>query len=240
MQIIYILKYLRCSKSVDCPCNNCSSFTDRTDNAIYAVDTSSSQQSVDGLVKLIETQSYIQWMILSRSEFVNDDLIIKLAEALKNNTYLKMLHLLSCNITSVGVKAIADMLKENSTLEWIGLRDNEQTLKEEDAVLLLETIKSYNNTTVYMIILDHIFHEARKVQELLTTVNANRNNGTEKLCLKIEDSLRFSPICNRISKFLSYLYMRARGQQQSGADLYSSNMNSLANEFYSSQMNESS
>ena len=132
------------------------------------------------------------------------------------NISLKFLHLFGCNITSVGAKAIADMLKENSTLEWIGLRDNEKTLKEEDIVLLLETINSYN-TTVYMIILDSIFHEALKVQELLAMVNANRNNGIEKLCLKIEDSLRFSAICNRISSFLSYL--RARGQP-SGTDLF--------------------
>ena len=205
----YLLKYLRCSKSADCPCNDCSSFTDRTDNAIYAVDTSSSQHSVDGLVKLVETQRYIQWIILSRSEHIDDNLMIGLCKALKVNTNLKFLHLFGCSITSVGAKAIADMLKENSTLEWIGLRDNEKTLKEEDIILLLEAINSHN-TTVYMIILDSVFHEAPKVQELLTTINVNRNNGIEKLCFKIEDSLRFSAICNRMSSFLSYL--RARGQ----------------------------
>ena len=219
----YLLKYLRCSKSVDCLCNNCNSFIDRTDNAIYAIDTSSSQYSLDGLVKLVETQRYIEWMVLSRSEFVDYNLMIRLCEALKENTSLKFLHMLGCNVTSVEVKAIADLLKENSTLEWIGLRDNEKTLKEEDIILLLETINSYN-TTVYMIILDSIFHEAPKVQELLATVNANRNNGIEKLCLKIEDSLRFSTICNRISSFLSYL--RARGQP-SGTELVQ-----VTNEFH--------
>ena len=223
--IDYVVKYLRCSKSVDCLCNDCSSFTDRTDNAMYAVDTSSSQHPVDGLVKLIKIQRYIQWIILSRSKFVNDDLMIKLAEALKINTHLKMLHLLGCNITSVGIKAIADMLKENTTLEWIGLRDNEKSLKEEDIILLLETINSHN-TTVYMIILDSIFHEAPKVQELLAIINVNRNN---KLCLKIEDSLRLSAICNRISSFLSYL--RARGQL-SEADLVH-----VTNELHSASIN---
>ena len=224
----YLLKYLRCSKSADCPCNNCSSFTDRTDNTIYAVDTSSSQHSVDGLVKLVETQRYIQWIILSRSEHIDDNLMIGLCKALKVNTNLKFLHLFGCSITSVGAKAIADMLKENSTLEWIGLRDNEKTLKEEDIISLLETINSHN-TTVYMIILDSIFHEAPKVQELLTTINANRNNGIEKLCFKIEDSLRFSAICNHMSSFLNYL--RARGQP-SGTDL-----GQFTNEFHSSSIN---
>ena len=97
----YLLKYLRCSKSADCPCNDCSSFTDRTDNAIYAVDTSSNQHSVDGLVKLVETQRYIQWIILSRSEHIDDNLMIGLCEALKVHISLKFLHLFGCNITSV-------------------------------------------------------------------------------------------------------------------------------------------
>lgn len=199
-----LLKYLSCSKSINCPCNKCSSFTERTDNTIFALDISSSQQSVVGLVKLVKTQNYIQWIIMSRSEKVDDGLIIDLAEALKKNTCLKMLHLLGCNITSVGARAIADMLKENSTLEWIGLRDNKKTLKEEDIILLLETIDSYN-TTVYMLILDRLFYEAPRVQELLATLNANRNINDirEKLCIRIADCLRWSNTCHSISSFVS-------------------------------------
>jgi len=200
-----LLEHLACSKSVDCSCNNCDNFSDRTDNKIFALDLSSSQYPVVGLVKLIKTQKFIQWIILSRSEYVNDSLMIELTEALKENTCLKMLHLFACNITSVGVKAIADMLKENSTLEWIGLRDNRKTLKEEDIILLLETINSYN-TAVYMLILDSIFHAVPNVQELLATINANRNNArAEKLCIRIEDCLRFSNACHRISSFIQAL-----------------------------------
>ena len=74
---------------------------------------------------------------MSRSECVDDNLMIELSEALKQNTSLIFLHLYACNITSVGIRALADMLKENSTIEWIGLRDNENTLNEEDIILLL-------------------------------------------------------------------------------------------------------
>lgn len=188
-----LLKYLTCNKSVDCPCNNCKNLADRTDNTLFALDLNSSQESVVGLVKLVKAQKYLQWIILSRSECVDDTLVIELAEALKENCSLKMLHLFECNITSVGAKAIVEMLKENSTLEWIGLKENKKTLKEEDIVLLLETINNYN-TTVYMLMLDDIFCRAPKVQELLTTINASRNNDTEKLCIRFVDSLRWSNI----------------------------------------------
>ena len=41
-----LLKYLTCHKSPNCPCNNCSSFTNRTDNIIFVLDTSNSQHSI--------------------------------------------------------------------------------------------------------------------------------------------------------------------------------------------------
>ena len=108
----HLLKYLRCSKSVDCTCNNCNSFTDRTDNAIYAIDISNSQHPVNGLVTLIKTLKYLQWMTLSWSKLVDDNLITELCEALKQNKCVKILRLFGCNLTSIGTKAIGDMLKD--------------------------------------------------------------------------------------------------------------------------------
>ena len=101
-----LLKYLTCNKSLNCPCNNCSSFTDRTDNIIFVLDTSNSQHSIIGLVKLVKTQINLQWIILSRSKYVDDNLITKLSETLKKNAWVKMLHLLGCNITSVGQRQL--------------------------------------------------------------------------------------------------------------------------------------
>ena len=143
----HLLKCLGCDKSEGCTCNNCGSFTNRTDDSIFALDVSSSEHSLNGLAKLIKIQRHIKWIIMSRSKCVDDSLMIELSGALKQNTSLIFLHLYACNITSVGVRALADMLKENSTIEWIGLRDNENTLNEEDIILLLETINNYNATT---------------------------------------------------------------------------------------------
>ena len=195
----YLLKYLRCSKSADCPCNDCSSFTDRTDNAIYAIDVSNSQHPVYGVVTLAKIQKYLQWITLSWSDMVDDNLITELCEILKQNTTLKIFRVFGCNLTSVGAKAIGDMLKENSTIEWIDIRepDSESKLKEEDIISLLETVNSYN-TTVYALILDSIFHEAPKIEELLATINVRRSNGMEKLHIRIVDGFRFSDACYRI------------------------------------------
>ena len=193
----YLLKYLRCSKSVDCPCNKCDSFNDRTDNAIFALDISCSRRSVNGIVKFIKIHKYLQWITLCLSKLVDDNVITELCETLKQNTCLKVLRLYKCNITGIGTKAIGDMLKENSTLEWIDLRYNEEI--EEDIILLLETVNSYN-TAVYMLIIDSRFHETPKVQELLATINDKRSNGIEKLHIRLVDGFRFSDTCYRVCR----------------------------------------
>ena len=198
----YLLKYLRCSKSVDCPCNNCSSFTDRTDNAIYSIDISNTQHPINGLVTLAKTQKHLQWITLSWSEVVDDNLITELCEVLKQNTCVKIFRVFGCNLTSVGAKAIGDMLKENSTIEWIDIRDNASTLKEEDIISLLETVNSYN-TTVYVLIVDSVFHEAPKIEELLATINVGRSNRMEKLHIRLVDSFRFSDTCYRLYNYIS-------------------------------------
>ena len=186
-----LLKYLTCNKSPNCPCNNCSSFTDRTDNIIFALDTSNSQHSIIGLVEIVKTQINLQWIILSRSKCVDDNLITKLSEALKKNTCVKILHLLGCNITRVGAKAIADMLKHNSTLEWIGLKNT--TLKTKDVILLLETIDNYSTiTAMWMLMLDDRFQLLPKVRQCLEAINAKRReNGIEKLCISTEECLKW-------------------------------------------------
>ena len=86
------------------------------------------------------------------------------------------------------------------------MRDNAEKIKEEDIILLLEIINSYN-TTVYMLPVDSIFHEAPKVQELLATINVKRNNGIEKLCIRLVDGFKFSDICYRVYSQYYVLYV---------------------------------
>ena len=165
---------------------------------MFALNISSSRRSVDGLVKFIKTHKYLQWITLCLSKLVDDNLITELCKTLKQNTCLKVPRLYECNITGIGTKAIGDMLKENSTLEWIDLRYNEE-IKEEDIILLLDTINSYN-TAVYMLIIDSRFHETPKVQELLATINDKRSNGIEKLRIRLVDAFRFSDTCYRVCR----------------------------------------
>ena len=109
-----------------------------------------------------------------------------------------MLHLLGCNLTAVGIRALAEMLKFNSTLEWIGLRDNRDTLEEESIVLLMETIYNHNST-LYMLVLDSQFHENPAVQSWLRKINNKRQHeNREKLCLTLIDAARYSQICRRL------------------------------------------
>ena len=92
---------------------------------------------------------------MSHSKCVDNNLTTKLAVALKNTCLRMFLHLFGCNITDVGAKVIADMLKHKSALEWIGLKSNTNTF----VILLLETTDNYSTcTSVCMLMLDEKFH----------------------------------------------------------------------------------
>ena len=145
-----LLKYLRCDE-----------YSNRTDSSIIAFDFSCSQKQTDGLIQVVQNQKALQWIILSFCKLVDNRFIVKLCKAMENNSSVKMLHLFGCNITSNGVKAIARMLQLNSTLQWIGLRENVTTLIVPDLVLLLKTIDRYNDT-LYMLILDNEFTQHLK------------------------------------------------------------------------------
>ena len=90
------------------------------------------------------------------------------------------------------------MLKHNSTLEWIGLKNN--TLKK-DVILLLETIDNYSTiTAMWMLMLDDIFQLIQEVQECLEAINAKRrDNGIEKLYISTEEYLKWRDIHHWIS-----------------------------------------
>ena len=145
-----------------------------------------------------------QWLILSYSNLVNDEFVAEIATALEDNTCLIMLHLVGCKVTSNGIKAIAQMLRKNTTLEWIGLKDNMTTLKEEDIVLLLQEIYDYNDT-VFMIFLDNIFHTSHVVQDHLKVINDQRQlKRQEKLRLSFLGCFKHHEICQRFISRLPF------------------------------------
>ena len=198
-----LLKYLTCSKTPSCNCHKCTFFCSNTDSSICVFDLNSSQSKVDGIVKLVQTQRNLQWLTLSYCELVDDTIVVQLAEVLVNNTCLKMLHLLGCKITGKSIKAIADMLTKNTTLEWIGLKNNMSTLKEKDIVNLLHTIRHRNNT-IYMIFLDNVFHTSKKVKHELEIINDRRQQrGVE--CLAILDCFKYNEACQRFISALPFI-----------------------------------
>ena len=97
-------------------------------------------------MKIIQHQNSLEYIVLSQSMLFDDSCVNKLAKALHYNTCMKVLHLVGCKLKSKGTEALADMLKVNNTLKWIELRDNRETLKEEDIILLMYSIYHHNNT----------------------------------------------------------------------------------------------
>ena len=205
-----LLKYLSCSQNSNCDCKKCSSCCGRTDSSIYAIDVSCSQGQITGLTKVLQVQKSLQWLILSRCSTLDDNFLYDLSRALKDNSCLKMLHLLGCKISSGGIKAIARILLVNTTLEWIGLRDNMDTLKEDDIILLLNIIH-YNNTLV-MLMLDNVFYTNPNIKARLKVLNAARHDDQiEPLCLRFLDCIRLHKLCQSLSScFTSFM-----GEQRS-------------------------
>jgi len=175
------------------------------DSRICLFDVDCSQNEISGIPRIIHSQKCLQWLLLSYSKQAGDQLIIEVAEALKENTCLKMLHLVGCNITSNGIEAIADMLKVNETLMWIGLKDNMATLKEEDILTLLRVVQDHNDTVV-MIFLDNMLHSSKKVQVRLNIINQERQlKGKQKLNLSLLGCFKRNEICQRIISRIPFI-----------------------------------
>ena len=183
-----------------CKIENCDHKSCHHCNCIRMLSVYSSPEQIDGLVKIIHHQNSLEYIILSQSISCDDSCILKLAGALRHNTCVRMLHLLGCNLTAVGIGALADTLKHNSTIEWIGLRDNRETLKKEDVVLLLDSIY-YHNNTLYMLALDSKFHQSPDVQSCLQKINTKRQcDNKHILYLKLVECVRYSQLCQRVLK----------------------------------------
>ena len=183
---------------LNCNVENCNHITCFYANCIRMLDVYSSPEQIDGLLKIIHHQNSLEYIDLSQSTSFDDSCVLKLAEALCNNTCVKLLHLVGCNLTAVGIQALADMLKFNSTLKWIALRNNMNTLEEESILSLMDSIYQHNDT-LYMLVLDSELHESSAVQSCLHKINNKRKcENKQELCIKTIDCFRFSQISQRL------------------------------------------
>ena len=178
-----------------CNIKDCDHKTCHHHNCIRMLNVYSSPDQIDGLVRIICHQNSLEYIVLSQSISCDDSCIVKLAEALRHNTCIKIIHLLSCFLTKAGILALADMLQFNSTLEWIALRDNRVTL--EDVILLMDSIY-HHNSTLHMLALDNEFHKISKVQSCLKKINNKRyHDNKQELSLGMIDCVRFGSIAKR-------------------------------------------
>jgi len=190
-----LLKYLTCNDLSNHLHNiNGDNYGGNTDDRVSVFDLTCSQNQIDGCLKLIRTQKQLQWLILSYCEQVDDNFVINLSDVLMDNTCLKMLHLKGCNINGKSIRAILLLVKKNNVLECIDLEDNMATLKEKDIILLLQTIRCYNDT-IFLLLIDKIFRISCKVQELLKDINDSRQQkGAKKLYLTLLDCFEYSGV----------------------------------------------
>jgi len=202
----YLLKYLTCSKTPCCRCNKCQTFSAETDSYLSVFDANGSQNKIDGIMKLAQTQKNLQWIVVSYCKFVDDKFVLELAEVLADNTSVKMLHLLGCKLTPTSIRTIADLLTKNKTLEWIGLKNNMENLTEKDIVVLLQKIIHSQNDAVYMMFLDSVFYTSDKVQSELKIINDGRQKrGVDKLCLALLDCFTYNEACQRFISKLPFV-----------------------------------
>ena len=182
-----------------CIMEGCDHKTCYNANCIRMLDVYSSPEHIDGLIRIIHHQNSLEFLILSQSMSFDDSCVVKLSEALCNNTCIKLLHLLGCNINAVGTQALANMLKFNSTLEWIALRDNMFTLDEDSILSFMESIYQHNST-LYMLALDSQFHGRPAIQSCLQKINTKRRHDNKhELCIKLIDCVCYSQICQRVA-----------------------------------------
>ncbi|XP_065906829.1 uncharacterized protein [Dysidea avara] len=216
-----LLKYLICSEAPGCRCGKCAEYRGRVDSSICVFDVISSQNQINGSLKLIKMQKCLQWLILSYCKYVDDKFVSELAEALAKNVSLTMLHLIGCNISSYGMNKLTQMLKKNKTLEWIGLANNRSTLAEGDIIMLLQTIR-YHNNTVFMLFLDNAFHTSDKVQEQLQILDHTREQrGVQKISLTLLDCFKYHETCQRIISNVPFMKNEASPSSVITKDLQS-------------------
>jgi hypothetical protein len=73
---------------------------------------------------------------------INDETCLVLADAIRNNVYVRNLYLGNNKIGDAGVTAICDVLKNNYSLEIMTLYDNQ--ISEEGAIAIEAVLRKYN------------------------------------------------------------------------------------------------
>ena len=134
-------------------------------------------QEKDDLCMLIQMQPHLQWLYLSFSSSLRDDGVKRLCNSLAHNTAIMKLHINSCNITSDGLVAVSDMLKNNESIQQLDIRGNLYVAK--NLTSFLKCIKYYNNT-LSDLFLDQKYEHNSKVMQMKDEINGIRKSKNAK------------------------------------------------------------
>ena len=143
--------------------------------------TYTSKYQIELFMMLIQSHCGLSHLDISFSKPFDDYCTKVLAETLKHNRCLIILGLRGCNISSTGIRAIAEMLLSNNTLEWLDLERNPITITDLMQVLVM--IKGTNTSLTLMEVDDTLvddnvkilleeFNEGRKFSLRLTRLHA--------------------------------------------------------------------
>ena len=120
--------------------------------------------------RFLQPHSTLCQLDFSNSKF-HDDCITILSEGLRLNGSVIILELVNCNISSIGILTIAEMLCYNITLQRINLESNKFAIKA--FVKVLKIIK--NNTTLRILKVDNGVYN-KQIKQQLAIFNRNRKN----------------------------------------------------------------
>ena len=141
--------------------------------------TYTSKYQVEYFMMLIQSHCGLSHLDISFSKPFDDFCTKLLAETLKHNRHLIILGLRGCNISSTGIRAIAEMLLKNSTLEWLDLECNPFTTTDLMQVLVM--IKGTNTSLSLMEVDDTLVDD--NVKLLLSEFNEGRKISLRLNCL---------------------------------------------------------
>lgn len=136
---------------------------------LYGLTVRTTSKQIEELMGFVNLQ-FLYHLDLSHSSPFDDTCTVVLADMMKHNDSIQVLLLNHCNITTMGITALAEALVSNCALEWLSIKENPLTI--EDIINLIQVLKY--NRVVETVSLDEQFSRPSTTQALLRKVNVYR------------------------------------------------------------------
>jgi len=141
---------------------------------------------VEKFIELMKMQPTLQWVRLLNGSYLGNNGVEKLCNFLaRDNCKIIKIEMQCCGIENVGLKAVANLLNNNSQLLYVNLREN--LFSSENIKMLLLNIKQ--NTSLEYLILDEYFSKDPEIICIQQTINNMRKENKAKPLSLIQDFL---------------------------------------------------